>query len=135
MVLAAFVTIANFSKKTTFSTFPFVAEEIQIESEKFMDYSLMNDYDNMGDFTEKLSEYVDEDTRIYFIEDSSGTFDCYNWSEGSKDSLDLCEDNGGLVTTVVDQTTYTFDDFSPAKHFYFIMIKEIGGERYVYTNA
>lgn len=133
MVLAAFVTIANFSKKTTFSTFPFVAEEIQIESEKFMDYSLMNDYDYMGDFTKDLSEYVDEDTTIYFIEDSS-SWACYSYVDGIPENCNFFDATGPIIATL-DGTDYTFDDLSPAKHFYFIMIKEIGGERYVYTNA
>jgi len=131
MVLVAFVTIANYSKKTTFSTFPYAAEEIQIESEKVMDYALLNNkFNEIEDFTKDVSDYIDKDTRIYFIEDSLGSLKFYNITDDLTSDLFI---NGEIIATL-DNTDYFFPK-TEGKHFYFIMIKEIKGEKYVYTNA
>ncbi len=136
MVLVAFVTIANFSKKTTFSTFPFVAEEIQIESEKVMDYDLINQENKIENFTEVVSNYVDEDTRIYFITEENNIIKCYNWTGSSKTFLNSndCQTGSDPINVTIDNTVHKFP-LTQGKHFYFIMIKEIKGEKYVYTNA
>ena len=58
-IASAIITIHNYSKKTEFSTFPYIAEEIQIESEKVMDYALIKDnWDKIDDFTKNVSDYV-----------------------------------------------------------------------------
>ncbi|MBI2004395.1 hypothetical protein HYS72_02935 [Candidatus Pacearchaeota archaeon] len=134
-IVSAFITIHNSSKKTEFSTFPFVAEEIQIESEKVMDYALVkDDFNSIDTFTDDVSKYVDkENIDIYFIEDSSGSLKFYN------STIDLTSDltiNSNIIATL-ENTNYLFPLNSKGKHFYFIMIKEkeVGGEKYVYTNA
>lgn len=128
-IVSAIITIHNFSKKTEFSTFPYVAEEIQIESEKVMDYDLMHETNNIEDFTQKISDYTKkEDIDIYFINDDG----CYN-----TDSKQCLFNNGNKITATIDGTNYDFPKYPEGKHFYFIMIKEkeVGGEKYVYTNA
>ena len=61
-IVSALITIHNYSKKTTFSTFPYIAEEIQIESEKVMDYALIKDnWDKIDDFTKNVSDYVKQE--------------------------------------------------------------------------
>lgn len=139
MILVAFVTIANYSRKTTFSTFSYIAEEIQIESEKVMDYALLNDEpDVIDDFTKNVSDYLDEDIKIYFITNTSGNnneLEFYYYNE-TGDEVNLPEDLFvvGNITVTIDETNYTFP-LTKGKHFYFIMIKEFKGEKYVYTNA
>lgn len=138
MILVAFITIANYSKKTTFSTFLYIAEEIQIESEKVMDYALMRDnFAIIDNFTKNVSDYVDEDTRIYFITnktDGNEEMEFYNYTNQNKNPLEDYLSIGENITVIIDQTNYTFP-LTEGKHFYFIMIKEIRGEKYVYTNA
>ena len=134
-IISAFITIHNFSKKTTFTTFYYVADEIQIESEKVMDYSLINnDYSKVDDFTQDISDYVKkEDIDVYFIEDSSGSLSCYSHNINAK-TCDLTT-NGNEITATIDGTNYILSKYPEGKHFYFIMSKEKGDERYVYTNA
>ena len=131
-IISTFITIKNYSKKTEFSTFSYVAEEIQIESEKVMDYSLINRDDVIEDFTKKVSVYVDKDTKIYFITDAS----CYNYINNIKTTI-TCNMNQNSITATIDGTNYDFFKYSQGKYFYFIMIKEkeVGGEKHVYTNA
>ena len=131
-IISTFITIKNYSKKTEFSSFPYIAEEIQIESEKVMDYALINDdWNKIDDFTKDVSNYVKkEDIDIYFIRDD----DCYNYVDGVKTTI-ACDMNPNLITATIDETTYSFPKYNSGKHFYFIMIKERGDEKYVYTNA
>ncbi len=135
-IISAFITIHNFSKKTTFSTFSYIAEEIQIESEKVMDYVLVSGKDVTDDFTQKVSDYAKkEDIDIYFITDNS----CYNYLDEIKIPLNSnnCQTTNDLITATIDGTNYNFPKYSEGKHFYFVMIKEKEdrGEKYVYTDA
>ena len=138
MIIVAFVTIANYSKKTTFSTFPFVAEEIQIESEKVMDYALIiGDYSIVDDFTKNVSDYVyKEDIKIYFITEENNMIKCYNYINEIKTDLNSndCKTGSNPINVTIDDTVYEFPK-TQGKHFYFIMIKEDGGEKYVYKNS
>src|SRR3989344_9380653 len=73
-IVSAFITIHNFSKKTEFSTFPYLAEEIQIESEKVMDYDLINSENKIETFTDDVSDYVKkENIDVYFIMGEPGS--------------------------------------------------------------
>jgi len=133
-ILMTFIAVFNSSKKTEFSTFKYIAEDINIESEKVMDYALLNnDADAIDKFTGNVSNYVGEDTRIYFIKEDK----IYNYSGGSKTSNlfgTSLNTNDGLITATIDNIDYTFP-LTQGKYFYFIMIKEDRGEKYVYTNA
>ena len=128
-IVSALITIHNYSKKTEFSTFPYIAEEIQIESEKVMDYALIKSDDASVDkFTKNVSDYVKkEDIDIYFIEDSSGSLSC-----SKCDSFDF---SNNPINATINKNSYYFTKYPEGKHFYFIMVKEKGGERYAYTNA
>ena len=128
-IISAIITIHNYSKKTEFSTFPYVAEEIQIESEKFMDYSLVKgNYNDLDDFNKKFSDYAKkEDIDIYFITGESGSLICSKCN-----NLDA---SNNPINATINKDSYYFTKYPEGKHFYFIMIKEKGGEKYVYTNA
>lgn len=135
MILIAFITIANYSKKTNFSTFPFSAEEIQIESEKVMDYSLLNnDPYVIEEFTKNVSNYLDKDTKIYFITGETPNFEFYTYENNNKQILNSNMAITDKITITIEGVDYYFE-IPKGKAFYFIMIKENKGEKYVYTNA
>ncbi len=134
-IVSALIATHNFSKKTEFSTFPYVAEEIQIESEKVMDYSLVSGEDVINDFTKDVSDYVKkEDIDIYFITGDSNNLNFKNPEENPTSTMDTSDTSEIKIT--IKNTDYFFPK-TQGKHFYFVMIKEkeIGGEKYVYTNA
>ena len=127
-IVSAFITIHNYSKKTTFSTFPYVAEEIQIESEKVMDYDLINSDNKIETFTDDVSDYAKkENIDIYFITEESGSLIC--------SKCDALDTSNNPINATIKENSYYFTKYPSGKHFYFIMIKEKGGEKYVYTNA
>lgn len=135
MILTAFITISNYSRKTGFSTFPFIAEEIQIESEKVMDYALINNDDaSIDSFTKEVSNFADKDTKIYFIIGEYPKIECYSYEADVKKPCQNYEASADPIKLTADGIAYEFP-LTKGKHFYFLMIKESGGERYVFTNA
>ena len=127
-IVSTLITVHNSSKKTEFSTFPYIAEEIQIESEKVMDYDLINSENKIETFTDDVSDYVKkENIDVYFITEKSGILTCSkcNKFDASKNP----------INATINKNSYYFTKYPEGKHFYFIMIKEINGEKYVYTNA
>ena len=133
-VLITFITISNYSKKTNFSTFYYTADDIQTESEKVIDYSLVNDDPLVIDkFTKNVSKYVDDDTKIYFITGEDTNIEAYTYDINGKLMLNAEIINEKIVLKI-DNTNYSFD-LTEGKHFYFIMIKKFKGDKYVYTNA
>lgn len=138
MVLAAFITIGNYSKKKEFSSLSYMAEEINIESEKVMDYALVSgNWSVVGNYTQKVSESLDKNTRIYFIEDVSNGISCYNWTESEKDEIpkNFCKKGEEQINMSIDkEEKFSFPVYE-GKHFYFVIIKESGGEKYIYKNG
>ncbi len=132
-ILAAFIGVSNYSKKTTFSTLPYLAQEIQIESEKVMDYDLNTGNDTIENFTKTISNYTDENTKIYFIINKSG-LECYSYNKTLDKEPLSCNVINNQINTTIEETNYTFPYFPEAKHFYFIIIKEDENNKYVYTN-
>lgn len=132
-IVSALITIHNYSKKTEFSTFPYIAEEIQIESEKVMDYALVNnDYSKINGFTQDISDYTKkENIDVYFI---TGDLNNLNFKKPDKDTTGTMSSSGSEIKITIKGADYFFPK-TQGKHFYFIMIKEMGGEKYVYTNA
>ena len=97
-----------------------------------MDYALINDnWNKINDFTQDVSNYTKkENIDIYFITGD----DCYNYINGAKTTF-ACDMTSNQITATIDGTEYPFPKYNSGKHFYFIMIKERGDEKYVYTNA
>ena len=119
-ILVTFITIFNSSKKTEFSSFQYITKDINIESEKLMDYALLNDDTNAIDkFTGNVSNYVGEDTRIYFIEEG----EIYNYTGGNKKILPSLKADDNSTTATIDGVSYEFPKLSKGKYFYFIIIK------------
>lgn len=134
VVLAALIAVSNFSKRKSFSNFPLIAEQLQIESEKVMDYALENNkWQDVSKFTQDFSAYAGSNIKIYFIENTPGP-KCYYWENSVKFSCANAFDSNSL-TLNIDGVDYDFQEYSEGKHFYFVMISEEGGEKYIYANS
>src|SRR3989338_2712682 len=79
-------------------------------------------------FIAKTSDYVKKDgINIYFITEESGSLRC--------SKCDALDTSTNPINATIKENSYYFTKYPKGKHFYFIMIKEKGGEKYVYTNA
>lgn len=127
--------ILNFSTKTNYYNVEKVAKELAIEGEKVLDYDSFNSANEFDDFSNAYSSYAGEDKDIYFIivDESNGIEEAYKYTQGEKVILNSDLSVGGEnIRFILDSKEYNFK-LGQGKNFYFIVVYDKGGERYVYT--
>jgi hypothetical protein len=126
--------MTNYSTKTDSYSIEKVAKELSIEGQKVLDYDFANSANEFGDFSMKYSAYAGEDKDIYFIvvDESNGIEEAYKYTNGEKVDLhgDLVVGQG--IKFTLDNKEYNFK-LEDGENFYFVLIYDKGGERYVYT--
>jgi len=124
--------IFNYSTKTNSYETEEIAKELSIESQKVMDYDMVHSTNEFENFAKDYSSYVGEEKDIYFIiVNESGDGEAYKYTGGIKVPLnDLVV--GSNIQFTLDSKIYNFT-LEKGKNFYFIIIYDKGGERYVYT--
>jgi hypothetical protein len=127
----------NYSARTDSSEVEKIARELRIESEKVLDYEAFNPgtgINEFDDFSKKYSYYAGEDKDIYFIlvDQNYGIEEAYKYTGETK--VDLSDDLiiGEDIQFILDEKYYTFK-LEEGKSFYFIIVYDTGGERYVFT--
>jgi hypothetical protein len=127
--------MTNYSTKTDSYSIEKVAKELSIEGQKVLDYDSLHSSDSkFGDFSMKYSAYAGEDKDIYFIvvDESNGIEEAYKYTNGEK--VDLSGDLvvGQNIKFTLDSKEYNFK-LEDGENFYFVLVYDKGGERYVYT--
>jgi len=129
-VIVGFVAILNYSSKTSTTTIYDLGRNLEIESEAVMDYSKSTGNDEVGDFTSKFDTYLGQNAEVYFVTNTEAYFyDEY----GIKQDADYFDPNGEMIQVGIGDDTYKFEK-KPGDNFYFIILQEIGEEKYVITN-
>ena len=132
-IVIGLAVIFNYSTKTNSYEVEEIAKELNIESQKVMDYDIAQSTNKLENFAGNYSSYVGEDKDIYFIiVGEVGNGEAYKFTDGEK--VDFSEDlnvTGEEIQFGLNET-YTFKR-EKGKNFYFIIIYNKGGEIYVYT--
>ncbi|HKL24154.1 MAG TPA: hypothetical protein VJ912_02350 [Candidatus Nanoarchaeia archaeon] len=134
-VMVGFLSTQNFVIEKSSVDFSHLEEEMQIESEKIMDYALYNDdYSILDDFTREYSEYLNNKADVIYIVNSSGKLDVYKYDEDlNRQNIENYYNLEDKVIVPFYSNNYTFN-LNKGEDFYFILTKEEKGERYVITN-
>lgn len=140
-VIAGFLSIHNMARSKSPVDVSHIAEGLEIESEKVLDYHLYTGNSILEKFTKNYSEYIGDEARVvYVLENETDDLEAYRHnSTGDKilyDTYDLSYDSStgvGKINVEVNFTNYTFD-MREGKDFYFIVTKDISGEKHVITN-
>ncbi len=137
IVVSSIVTINNYSSKKEFTKEAELrGKELVIESERVLDYDSANNQENILTFAEGYSNYLEEEADIIFIYGEEGSLDAFTYEDGGYIDLNsgLVVDNvNGTITFTRTNEQYQFN-LNRGKNFYFILSKEAGSEKYVYTN-
>ena len=154
-VIAGFVLVTNYSQKKSDIKFDYLREELEIESENILDYGINNNQNIktlIENFTKTYSDYSEAEN-LYFIfgnkeiitvsgyqKLNSGTIfidvgsgnEELNLNKGEYNSKDFTnpQDN---IKVIVDGIKYNFL-LKSGENFYFIISKEVEGEKYIITN-
>lgn len=131
-LVISLVVVLNYSNRANFSNAEEVAKELSIEGEKVLDYGLVTSDDRFEDFSRDYSAYVGEGKDIYYILVDGGVREAYKYSEGVKVDLSGNLNVGNDIEFVLDGKIYTFK-LEEGVNFHFIIVHDVGGERYVYT--
>lgn len=154
-MIGGFILISNYSQKRSDIGFDYLGEELNIESEKVIDYGINNNKNIkvlLENFTKTYSSYSDAEN-LYFIfgnresivvsgykKLSSGTItiDAGDGSQelilskGIYNSIELINSQENIKVTV-NEIKYDFS-LKSGENFYFIISKELEGEIYIITN-
>jgi len=132
-IVIGLAVIFNYSTKTNSYEVEEIAKELNIESQKVMDYDIAQSTNKLENFAGNYSSYVGEDKDIYFIiVDEDGDGEAYKYI--AEEKVNFSEDlnvTGEEIQFGLNET-YTFKR-EKGKNFYFIIIYDKRGERYVYT--
>jgi len=141
IVLAvAIFSVSNFSKTKEEPRVEELGKQLQLESQKFLEYSAKSgvyDYDQFG---KNFSDYVGEDVEIYYYTfNNSGCLNrgfYFNETGGKKVIPTICVYQDYLTAPAhwAPNILYDFRIYK-GENFFYIIFQEINGEEYVSTNA
>ena len=154
-IIVSLITVSNYSRERSNIKFFYLGEELEIESEKVLDYGIKNNKNMkelLENFTRDYSNYSNTENSYFifgdnnevtvtgykklsfgaiFIDAGSGneTLILNKGEYNSKDFLNPAES----IKVTVDGVVYDFI-LKSGENFYFIISREINGEKYVFTN-
>jgi len=128
-IIIGFVAILNYSKRNPPVRVYDVAEELEIESEAVWDYYKMKNEYQIDVFTKNFNDYAGSGIDIYFVNDTDG----FAYDDKGELYFIPFQKTGGIITVNVSEEQYSFNA-KPEGNFFFVMIQEAGGERYVAKN-
>ena len=132
MLVSGVVLVSNSFTKENPTKIYELKEELEIESAKVLEYNLYNEENKLENFTKTFSENVGGDIKIYFITGNETNMEAYTYNQSSQEDIN-CEVSGGKINITVDEKEYSFD-LKSGENFYFIIIQETNGEKYIVTN-
>jgi len=154
-IIVSLITVSNYSRERSNIKFNYLGEELEIESEKVLDYGIKNNKnlkELLENFTRDYSDYSDTENSYFIFGDenevtvtgykklSSGAIfinagsgnETLNLNKGEYNSRDFLNPAESIKVTV-DGVRYDFI-LRSGENFYFIISKEINEEKYIFTN-
>lgn len=125
------MSVMNSSKTETFSKIYEIQKEIRLESSKVIEYSSNTGDNRIEDFTKNYSNYSGKGIKIYYITGDLLDQEVYNYTNGEKNSLNFNFEEDTLNTTIEEKEYYF--KFEKGENFHFIIIEEMGEEKYLLT--
>ena len=158
IILAAIIigiaAISNYSRKATNVRIDDLKEELQIESSNVLDYGTYKEsnqaqkYTLFSDFTQAYMDSESGNKDLYFIFGNENNITVKGYQRSPQkvtlDSLTITEGPGdfigglnpaleqGKIKMSIGELEYEFE-IKPGENFYFVIIQEIEGEKYVVT--
>lgn len=130
IVILGFIVISNYAKKEKYIKVNDMKDELEIESQKVLDYQALHG-SKIRVFGQDYSSYIGEGTDIYFITGGESDLEMYKYSKGVETAMDNPNVEGDLIIVSVDGSEYQFE--LTEENFYFIISQEISNEKYVVT--
>jgi hypothetical protein len=132
LVIGLVVTYNHYSKDYSTEAQK-IANEVEIESSKVMDYDTLHSTENIENFAKDYSIYLGEEKEIYYFIVDGTEKEAYRYVNGIKKDFTGNLSVGTMdIKFTLEKDVYSFD-LEKGKNLYFLVIYETGGERYVFT--
>ncbi len=145
-IIAVIITLnasINYSTRRTSIEIDNLKEELEIESEKVIDYAVTNNINKnllLDNFTKLFDSYAGKDTEIYFITgeyllNGTHTMNTFTYNSTGKEyqpTVVGTQSNELIMLDKEGQANYFY--LNEGTNFFFVIKKNIGGEMYVVTN-
>ncbi len=151
-IVISIIAVSNYSKKNEYKDIESLKEEIQIESEKVLDYGINNKLSQvqmnqlLQNFTQKYIDTESKDKNLYFVFGNQGnitlkgyqgtahavSLDSKAITSSSGAFLGSTDPLGNSVTLGIDKNSYIFT-LKSGENFFFVISRGVGGEEYVVT--
>ena len=133
-LIAGIFAVTNYSRKSEGTKVYNLAEELKIESGKFLDRSAVTGSYDWNSFTSNFSSYVGNSIEIVYIVGKLEGYEVYKYDDSGNKNMSLSSSlNGEVLTVNVEGINYDFK-LKEGQNFYFIMYQYIGKEKYVARN-
>ncbi len=134
-ILIGFLVIVNYTKKGSTDIVEDMGDELKIETQKVLEYDLVQGEEKMRQFGKDYSTYVGSDIELYFITGENPNIKAYKYF--SNIEIDVTEDLTideveDKIFLEIDEIAYEFE-LTSGENFYFLVSKEIEEERFVAT--
>ena len=133
-IIFILISIVNQSKKETNTRIYELSKEMKIESSKVIEYYANTSDNKIENFTKEYSEYVGQETNIYFITGNrtSSFQEVYNYTNGTKMNITSFTFDSGenTLNVTIEEKLYSFE-FEKGENFYFIITQTDGDEKYI----
>ncbi len=147
-LIVGFFLVSNSSKKKEQVRVYELSDQLKIEGQKVVDYSIANNNQKIKEFTKNFSDYAGRDISITYVIGNYSTSGVstvinnlevfrYN-SSGQFENVSYYVVNnlaigGGNLTLPLNGINYSFVVY-PSENFYFVMTQTLNGEIYVARN-
>lgn len=131
-IILGIIVISNYAKKESYSRIEETGKEVEIESQKVLDYRAYSGQDKLSEFGKDYSSYIGEDIEFYFITGDENNIDAYKYLNGYETQLSDPEIEDDKIIFTLNGEEYEFE-LKSGENFYFVINQEIKGENYVYT--
>ncbi len=135
-VIVVLASMSSHVKKKNLEDHKNLGRELEIESEKVLDYITKTGADKdkaLENFTKDFESYAGQGSEIYYIHMNESEYIGYSYVNGLQTPITLSNDSVKIYTTI-DSNTYDFN-LEKGRNFYFvIMHEETDGEIHIVKN-
>ena len=134
-IVASLITITNYAKKNQTILVNDFAKELEIETQKVLEYDISNSDNKINQYGMDYSNHSGSNIELYFIIGNNPNINAYKYLNGyesdANENLQLDTINNKIIFNLYG-TNHTFD-LREGNNFYFLILQNIKGEIYVKT--
>lgn len=135
-LVVAFIGVTNFSNKEEKTRAQSIFNQLEIETQKILEFGAVNGAYPWDAFAKNFSNYAGQEINIDFVvvnNTATMNYECFRYyANGTKINL-VCSENSGEITLSETFNNFVFD-IKKGQNIYFVVFEESDGERYVFAN-